>query len=87
VCAECRLVTSLPHADVIKEKCLGKRFAAEVAHVGKSREVIVDSYYARYHTRFTLQQSVSRAAASSLSQLTGTECPRCSFASSADKLV
>ena len=46
-------------------------------------ELVVDSYCAGDDTDFTLQQSVSLAAASSLFQLLGTECPTCNFASSA----
>jgi hypothetical protein len=46
-------------------------------------ELIVDSYCAGDDTDFTLQQSVSLAAASFLLQLLGTECPTCDFASSA----
>lgn len=42
-------------------------------------ELIVDSYSADDDTDFTLQQSVSLAATSSLFQLLGTECPTCNL--------
>jgi hypothetical protein len=46
-------------------------------HVDRDTEIelVVDSYFAGDDTDFTLQQSVSLAAVSFLSQLLGTECP------------